>query len=280
MAFNVLTIDFLSEDAPKKLVKSLKNTGFAILKNHPIPIELLNEVYSDWEIFFNSNKKHNYPFHKDKQDGYFPFQSENASGYDKKDLKEFYHIYQWGRMPESIGPATIQLNDQLTELATTLLSWIENSAPTTISSLFSIPLNKMITNSMLNLFRIIHYPPMTGNEDINSIRAAAHEDINLLTVLVAGSEPGLQVLDEKGEWLDVSTNRNTIVINSGDMLKMASENYYPSTTHRVTNPDPSSNVSRYSMPLFLHPRDDVILNKDYTAGSYLNERLEEIGLKK
>ena len=181
---------------------------------------------------------------------------------------------------KSIGPATIQLNDQLTELATTLLSWIENSAPKSISSLFSIPLNKMITNSMLNLFRIIHYPPMTGNEDKNSIRAAAHEDINLLTVLVAGSEPGLQVLDEKGEWLDVSTNRNTIVINSGDMLKMASENYYPSTTHRVINPDPSSNVSRYSMPLFLHPRDDVILNKDYTAGSYLNERLEEIGLKK
>ena len=93
MAFNVLTIDFLSEDAPKKLVKSLKNTGFAILKNHPIPLDLLNEVYSDWEIFFNSNKKHNYPFHKDKQDGYFPFQSENASGYDKKDLKEFSNTF-------------------------------------------------------------------------------------------------------------------------------------------------------------------------------------------
>jgi isopenicillin N synthase-like dioxygenase len=77
----------------------------------------------------------------------------------------------------------------------------------------------------------------------------------------------------------VTTDKNTIVINSGDMLKMASENYYPSTTHRVVNPDPSINVSRYSMPLFLHPRDEVELNKEDTAGSYLNERLREIGLK-
>ena len=77
----------------------------------------------------------------------------------------------------------------------------------------------------------------------------------------------------------MNTDKNTIVINSGDMLKMASENYYPSTTHRVVNPDPSINVSRYSMPLFLHPRDEVALNKEDTAGSYLNERLREIGLK-
>jgi len=173
----------------------------------------------------------------------------------------------------------MQLNHQLTEFATTLLSWIEDSAPKSISSLFSIPLNDMIVNSQFNLFRIIHYPPMTGHEDASSIRAAAHEDINLLTVLVAGSEPGLQVLDENGEWLDVTTDKNTIIINSGDMLKMASENYYPSTTHRVVNPDPSINVSRYSMPLFLHPRDEVTLNKEHTAGSYLNERLREIGLK-
>ena len=97
MGFNVLTVDFLSEDAPNKIVKSLKNTGFAIIKNHPIPKELLIDIYKDWENFFKSKRKHNYPFHKEKQDGYFPLQSEHASGYDKKDLKEFYHIYPWGR---------------------------------------------------------------------------------------------------------------------------------------------------------------------------------------
>ena len=236
MSLDILSIKYTDHDADKQFEHSIKHSGFAVINEHPIESDLIDQVYEDWKNYFSSEDKTKYLFDEVKQ--------------------------------------------ELTELATTLLSWIENSAPKSISSLFSIPLNKMITNSMLNLFRIIHYPPMTGNEDENSIRAAAHEDINLLTVLVAGSEPGLLVLDEKGEWLDVSTNRNTIVINSGDMLKMASENYYPSTTHRVINPDPSSNVSRYSMPLFLHPRDDVKLNKDYTAGSYLNERLEEIGLKK
>ena len=106
MAFKILTVDFLSEDAPKKFVKSLRETGFAVLKNHPISSELLNKVYKNWEDFFNSKVKHNYPFHKEKQDGYFPFQSENARGYSAKDLKEFYHIYPWGRYPLEINDKT------------------------------------------------------------------------------------------------------------------------------------------------------------------------------
>ena len=279
MSLDILSIKYTDFDADKQFEHSLKHSGFAVINDHPIESDLIDEVYEDWKNYFSSEEKTMYMFDEVKQDGYFPYLTENAKGSTAKDLKEFYHIYQWGRMPELIGPATVKLNHQLTELATTLLSWIDNSAPKSISSLFSMPLNDMIVNSQFNLFRIIHYPPMTGNEDASSIRAAAHEDINLLTVLVAGSEPGLQVLDENGEWLDVTTDKNTIVINSGDMLKMASEHYYPSTTHRVVNPDPSINVSRYSMPLFLHPRDEVTLNKEHTAGSYLNERLREIGLK-
>ena len=279
MSLDILTINYNDKNADKLFEESLKNTGFAVIKDHPISSDLINQVYEEWKNYFSSESKIDYIFDETKQDGYFPYLTENAKGSTAKDLKEFYHIYQWGRMPEIIGPATVKLNHQLTELATTLLSWIDNSAPMSISSLFSMALNDMIVNSQFNLFRIIHYPPITGNEDASSIRAAAHEDINLLTVLVAGSEPGLQVLDENGEWHDVTTDKNTIVINSGDMLKMASENYYPSTTHRVVNPDPNINVSRYSMPLFLHPRDEVTLNKEHTAGSYLNERLREIGLK-
>ena len=156
MAFNVLTIDFLSEDAPKKLVKSLKNTGFAILKNHPIPLELLNEVYRDWEIFFNSNKKHNYPFHKDKQDGYFPFQSENASGYDKKDLKEFYHIYDWGRYPSEISDKTNQLIVEFKIMAKNILFEINLHSPLDIQNKFSIPLDTMIQKSAQNLLRVMY----------------------------------------------------------------------------------------------------------------------------
>ena len=279
MSLDILTIDYNDSDADRLFEKSLKNTGFAVIKDHPIDKDLIGEVYKEWENYFSSESKNDYMFDEVKQDGYFPYLTENAKGSTAKDLKEFYHIYEWGRKPHMIGPKTMYLYKELTNIASTLLSWIQKNSPENVSKLFSVPLKDMIYKSQYNLLRIIHYPPLSGNEELNSIRAAAHEDINLLTVLVAGSQPGLQVLDNNENWLDVTTDKNTIVINSGDMLNMASDNYYPSTTHRVINPDPHSNVSRYSMPLFLHPRDEVILNKNYTAGTYLQERLEEIGLK-
>ena len=279
MSLDILTINYNDSDADRLFEKSLKNTGFAVIKDHPIDKDLIGEVYKEWENYFSSESKIDYIFDETKQDGYFPYLTENAKGSTAKDLKEFYHIYQWGRLPEMIGPKTMNLYGELTNVASTFLSWVQKNAPDFVTKLFSIPLKDMIYQSQSNLLRIIHYPPLSGNEEINSIRAAAHEDINLLTVLVAGSQPGLQVLDKNGNWLDVSTNKNTIVINSGDMLKMVSDKYYPSTTHRVINPEPNSNLSRYSMPLFLHPRDEVVLNKNYTAGSYLQERLQEIGLK-
>ena len=279
MSLDILTINYNDSDADRLFEKSLKNTGFAVIKDHPIDKDLIGEVYKEWENYFSSESKNDYMFDEVKQDGYFPYLTENAKGSTAKDLKEFYHIYEWGRKPHMIGPKTMFLYKEITNIASTLLSWIQKNSPENVSKLFSVPLKDMIYKSQYNLLRIIHYPPLSGNEELNSIRAAAHEDINLLTVLVAGSQPGLQVLDNNESWLDVTTDKNTIVINSGDMLNMASDNYYPSTTHRVINPDPHSNVSRYSMPLFLHPRDEVVLNENYTAGSYLQERLEEIGLK-
>jgi len=279
MSLDILTINYNDKNADKLFEESLKNTGFAVIKDHPINKDLIGKVYKEWESYFSSDSKNDYMFDEIKQDGYFPYLTENAKGSTAKDLKEFYHIYEWGRKPEMLGPKTMYLYEELTNVASTLLSWVQKNAPHKISELFSIPLKDMIFKSQSNLLRIIHYPPLFGNEESNSIRAAAHEDINLLTVLVAGSQPGLQVLDNNGSWLDVTTDKDTIVINSGDMLNMASDNYYPSTTHRVINPDAHSNVSRYSMPLFLHPRDEVVLNDNYTAGTYLQERLEEIGLK-
>ncbi len=279
MSLDILTINYNDSDADRLFEESLKNTGFAVIKDHPIDKDLIGEVYKEWENYFSSESKNDYMFDEVKQDGYFPYLTENAKGSTAKDLKEFYHIYEWGRKPHMIGPKTMFLYRELTNIASTLLSWIQKNSPENVSKLFSVPLKDMIYKSQYNLLRIIHYPPLSGNEELNSIRAAAHEDINLLTVLVAGSQPGLQVLDNNESWLDVTTDKNTIVINSGDMLNMASDNYYPSTTHRVINPDPHSNVSRYSMPLFLHPRDEVVLNENYTAGTYLQERLEEIGLK-
>ncbi len=163
-------------------------------------------------------------------------------------------------------------------MADKLLSEINFHSPNDVQKGYSMPLNEMIKNSSTNLLRVIHYPPLNDNIDPSAIRAGAHEDINLITLLVAGSEPGLQVLSQDGKWVDVSTSSDYIVVNIGDMLQECSGGYFPSTTHRVVNPS-EKNMSRYSMPFFVHARDEVMLSKKYTAKSYLEERLKEIGLK-
>ena len=111
------------------------------------------------------------------------------------------------------------------------------------------------------------------------MRAAAHEDINLITLLPAATAMGLELLDTAGQWQSVICERNDIVVNVGDMLELASQGYYRSATHRVVNPEgTASQQSRLSMPLFLHPRPEVVLAPDKTARQYLQERLREIGL--
>lgn len=276
----VLTVDYSSEAAPSEFTRSLKQTGFAVLSNHPVDFSLITSVYAEWDAFFKSDRKNEYLFDLEKQDGYFPLGSENAKGYSVKDLKEFYHIYPWGRYPETIGVNTKNLYRQLCSIAEELLNWVEDNTPAEISGKFSIPLSQMVHESPRNLLRVIHYPALMGNEEPDAIRAAAHEDINLLTILVAGTEPGLQVQDVNGKWYDVTCDPGTLAVNIGDMLQMVSGGYYPSTTHQVVNPGSTSqNTARFSMPLFLHPNDHVWLSKDYTAGSYLEERLKEIGLK-
>ena len=279
MSIDVLTIDFNDSGAPAKFVDSFKSSGFAIIKNHPINSSLIEDVYSNWRTFFNSNDKHKYIFDPQSQDGYFPYLTENAKNSNIKDLKEFYHIYPWGKFPNTISDSTMKLYGQIVDFSGTLLNWLDENSPNHIKDNFSIPLESMIKDSTSNLFRIIHYPPITDTADKNALRAAPHEDINLITILMTGSEPGLEVMDLDGSWHEVSCDKNTLIVNSGDMLKMASNNYYPSTTHRVVNPEKSQNVSRFSMPLFIHPRDNVKLNEQHSARTFLNKRLKEIGLK-
>ena len=278
--FKIRTIDFKSVNAPLELVDSLRNTGFAIIRNHGIDKKLINGVYNEWSDFFKSDFKNDYIFDIHSQDGYFPMKSENAHGYDTKDLKEFYHIYlPWGRIPSEISEDTVHLRNRLLDVATVLLDWIDENTPNEIREGFSIPLNDMIKESQNNLLRVIHYPPLRESDDQKALRAAAHGDINLITVLLSGSEPGLEVLNIDREWVPVDSSRGWLVINSGDMLNKCSGGFYPSTIHRVVNPTNKENRSRYSMPLFLHPRDEVVLNEKYTARSYLEKRLRALGLK-
>jgi isopenicillin N synthase-like dioxygenase len=135
----------------------------------------------------------------------------------------------------------------------------------------------MMDGSTRTLLRVLRYPPLRGDELPGAVRAAAHEDINLLTVLPASNEPGLQVRDINGKWHDVPCDFGSIAVNAGDMLQLASGGYYPSTSHRVLNPTgDSATRSRLSLPLFLHPADDVILADGRTAFSFLQERIAEL----
>jgi isopenicillin N synthase-like dioxygenase len=275
----VLTADYTQPNASEIFVKSIKETGFGVLKNHPINFQLIQDVYKEWESFFNSELKNDYLFDKEKQDGFFPYLSENAKDSALKDLKEFYHLYTWGRYPKTLSHKTRDLFGQMSSLAATLLEWIEKHTPIEIKSKFSMPLSDMIQDSPRTTMRILHYPPLTGHEAPGSIRAAAHEDIDLLTVLPTSTTTGLQVKDTHGNWHNVESDPGTMVVNAGDMLQMCSGNYYRSTTHQVINPKGEDRMKpRLSMPLFLHPKDDVLLSSEHTAKSYLIQRLKEIGV--
>ena len=273
------TVDYRASDAPRKLARSLQETGFAVLANHPIPPERIDEAYERWGAFFAGDSKMEYLRDIERQDGYFPFKSENAKDAQEKDLKEFYHVYPWGRIPDSLDDFTRQLYADLTQTGLTLLGWLDQQMPEQISSKLSLPLAQMAQDSRQTLLRILHYPPVGRDENAAAIRAAAHEDINLITLLLAGSQPGLQARDKQGRWHDVPCDPGMITINNGDMLSLATDGYFPSTTHRVVNPDVNLNLSRYSMPMFIAPRPDVELKDSFTAEQFLQERLREIGLK-
>ncbi|KJY76325.1 isopenicillin N synthase family dioxygenase [Vibrio nigripulchritudo] len=274
------TVDYRSPDAAEQFVKSLRETGFGVLSNHPIQKELVESIYENWYKFFTSEEKEQYQFNVETQDGYFPPSvSEVAKGHTVKDIKEYFHVYPWGQIPPSLKEQILDYYQQANAFAQELLGWVEEHAPQDVQEKFSIALSEMINGSEQTLLRVLHYPPMTGSEEPGAIRAAAHEDINLLTVLPAANEPGLQVLGKDGNWLDVPCDFGNLIINIGDMLQEASGGYFPSTTHRVINPTGEQQThSRISLPLFLHPKPEVVLSERHTAGSYLTERLRELGV--
>ena len=277
----VQVVDYAAKDAPQKFVNSLRETGFAVLINHPIKQALVESIYTNWQAFFLTEDKHSFAFDPKKQDGYFSAEiSETAKGHSKKDIKEYFHIYPWGRIPLQLKDEILEYYRLASELAAELLDWVEENSPAEVAEKYSEALSSMIKDTPNTLLRVLHYPPLTGNEEAGAVRAAAHEDINLLTILPAANEPGLQVQRQNGEWIDVPSDFGNLIINNGDMLQEASAGYFPSTSHRVINPTgKGSDKSRISLPLFLHPRSEVVLSEKYTQASYLLERLRELGVK-
>jgi isopenicillin N synthase-like dioxygenase len=271
-------VDFQSPTAAADFCQSLHDTGFGILSNHPLDQALVEGIYAEWLDFFKSDAKHAYPQDPVKLDGYFsPTVSETAKNHTVRDLKEFFHIYPWGRYPVEVSDAARRYYQMGSALAVTLLGWVEAHSPAEVKARYSMPLPDMLNDSDHTLLRVLHYPPLTGGEPPGAMRAAAHGDINLLTILPAATEPGLQVLGKDQAWHDVPCDFGLLIVNIGDMLQEASGHYYPSTVHRVLNPvGAAATKSRISLPLFLHPRREVVLSERYTVGSYFEERMREL----
>jgi len=272
-------VSYRSPEVKQAFPESLRSTGFGVISDHPISHQLIRDVFADWANYFGSEAKFKDTFTASGQAGYFPFKTENAKGAKEKDLKEFFHLYTETPLPLGLSAKTKELFSAMNALGREILGWMDAETPESIRSQFSMPLSEMAHDSKDTLLRPIHYPPLNGSEAEGAIRAAAHEDINLITLLPAATAPGLQVKDLGGRWIDVPCNPGDIVVNSGDMLQLASNGYYKSTTHQVINPSGEMAYKpRYSMPLFIHPRPDVRLSEKHTARSYLEERLREIGL--
>ena len=271
-------IDYRSAQAAVDLCSSLHDTGFGVLTNHPLDQALVQSIYIEWLAFFESDDKHRYAQDPVKLDGYFsPAVSETAKNNTQRDLKEFFHIFPWGRYPSEVSDGARRYYAAGRTLAAQLLQWVEQCSPPEVKAGYSMPLPNMIDACDHTLLRVLHYPPLFGAEEPGAVRAAAHGDINLLTLLPAATEPGLQVLGKDQRWHDVPCDSGLLIVNTGDMLQEASGGFYPSTVHRVLNPKGAARrKSRLSLPLFLHPRREVVLSGRYTVGSYFDERMQEL----
>jgi len=274
----VQTISYKSKSAGAELVNSLHDSGFAILRDHPIPGSLLDAVYDDWMAFFGDDDKQRYLSSENSvaegRGGFYPAQvSETAIDHTTKDLKEFFQVGANGPIPPACEDGTLRYRELAFALGLEILEWLQQFTIESVTTGLYEPLPCMLCTNA-SLLRILHYPPLEGNEEAGAVRAAPHEDINLLTILPVANQGGLQVKDSAGHWTDVSGNRGDLIINSGDMLREATGGYYPSATHRVVNPGGGiTNESRISIPLFLTARFDVKLSERYTSGSYLDERI-------
>jgi isopenicillin N synthase-like dioxygenase len=277
--------------------------GFAGISGHQLDLKIIQSAWVEAEKFFALPTEVKIKYEGEEQDrsrGYIPFGVEKAKDSKHSDLKEFYHI---GHQVD--GAAHLSANIWPTETAEfqatfeTLYASLESLALRVLSifaCVLGLPIDYFDSRIKTGetLLRILHYPPIV-DQDIPNLRAAAHEDINLITLLAGSEQDGLEVLSRQGEWVPINMIEGTIVCNVGDMLQRLTNAKLPSTTHRVVNPKgDSARTSRYSVPFFVHPSPDVSLEclascvddenprlfEPTTAGEYLEQRLKEIGLLK
>ncbi|MDB4059905.1 isopenicillin N synthase family oxygenase [Gammaproteobacteria bacterium] len=283
-----------NKEALEKLKSALTEYGFFTITDHGLSSDLLSESYDLSKDFFNlpTDIKKNYAFPQNAgARGYTPFGKETALGEVTPDQKEFWHH---GPCIDNSYDKRIHTNISVEEMDHFNNNFDElfiaiNTLGMDVLRVIAVILNKEPSffdswaikgNSLL---RLIHYPPVT--DDSNNLRARAHEDINLITLLVGAEESGLEVKSKKGEWIPIKASSNAIVCNIGDMMQLVTDGMLLSTTHRVINYSNSRSKSRYSMPFFLHPAPNIVLksifnddDKGVLADEFLNERLKAIKL--
>jgi len=286
-----------------ELFRGIKDYGFIILKDHDVQPELLSHAYQLLEAFYALpiDVKMKY-VGAGGQRGYTSFGTEHAKDSPVMDLKEFWHV---GRevedshpfskyYPKNLWPAELP---EFRNVFENIYSSLEEAGSAMLQALtFPLDVDIQYFDRMVqdgnSILRLLHYPPIPEGVDPRCIRAAAHEDINLITILPAATASGLQLRDRDGRWLEVESDPGTLIVDAGDMLARACNDVIPSTTHRVVNPQDGTNGHRYSMPFFMHPNPEAILScipscrgtgakyADISAHDFLMQRLREIGLIK
>lgn len=282
------------------LMAGLQDYGFIILKDHDVPVSLLDRAYGMAEQVFALDDAEKRRYAAGLR-GYTPFGTEHAKDNAFPDLKEFWQIGREvpeGEVLDEAFPANVW-PEGVAGFRQTFLSLFEGLDETGRQLLralaprlgLGVAYFDPLVRHGTSILRVLHYPPVPDDADPGAVRSAAHEDINFITILVAAKGAGLQLLDRDGTWLPVETDPSNLIVDSGDMLQRLTNGVIPSTTHRVVNPD-GPNVSRYSMPFFMHPSSATSLNclpscvgegpryPDITAGDFLAERLKAIGLAK
>lgn len=305
--------DFLSNDPKQKskfitqLGNAFQEIGFVALSGHFLSATLVEELYLEIKRFFdlpNEIKKKYEIEGIAGQRGYTSFGKEHAKGRKEGDLKEFWHFGQYVVGDNALAaeyPDNVWVEElpRFNEIGKDAYKMLEKTAKYVLRALaIHLELEETYFDSFItngnSILRPIHYPPIT-EEPKDAVRAAAHGDINLITLLMGAHGKGLQVANHNGEWVDAIAKPNELMINVGDMLSRLTNNKLKSTIHRVVNPPRELwSSSRYSIPFFMHPISAMPLNcldncislenpkkyEDITAGAFLHERLIELGLIK
>ena len=263
--------------------------GFCKIRGHKIVEKTKRELYEATVKFFtelDTQQKLKYKNPGRSNRGYKAIGDESAKYTNKPDLKEFFHV---GRelSPEDLARLGYERNvwpDEISGLRAACLEAYAQFETTAneILEAFEMFLDlgrhyfKERTVNGNSVLRLIHYPPLE-DDTINAVRAAEHEDINLITLLIGADAPGLEILTEDGIWIPINSREDELTVNTGDIMKWLTNERIGSTTHRVVNPEGDRRKkSRFSMPFFSHPLDSMDIGRGKTAGQFLQERLQEI----